>query len=166
MLTKVRDIVCLVISRRGTSAMLRNGFGQRVLEVEAEKQEEKIDPKEGRKTKDTGKRPGSTYQGSKKPARRRGGVDFGETDEGEQVEYVVWRWPTWHHNMRSGTFHAQCNFLARRCIVYVRCCAARDSRQLVAVADECGLLDTANCSVGLLFNGGLWVHAGDANEMV
>ena len=69
---------------------------KRVLEMEAEKQEEKVGP-EGWKTKDTGKRPGSTYPGSKKPARRRGGVDCGGTDEGEQVEYVVWQWPTWRH---------------------------------------------------------------------
>jgi hypothetical protein len=69
-----------------------------VLEVEAEKQEEKVDPEEGWKTKDTGKRPGLTYPGSKTPVRRRGGVDYGEANEGEQVEYAVWRWwPTWHH---------------------------------------------------------------------
>lgn len=61
-------------------------------EDEAEKQEGNVDPEAGWRTKDTRRRPRSIYPGSKRPAPRRGGVDFGETEEGETVEYTKWRW--------------------------------------------------------------------------
>lgn len=66
-------------------------------DTERQKEEEKVDPEAGWNTKDSRRRPGLVYQGVKRPPRRRGGVDYGEMEEGEQVEYVKWRWwPTWH----------------------------------------------------------------------
>ena len=56
-------------------------------EEDAEKREGDVDPEAGWKTRDT--RRASIL---KKEAPRRGGMDFGKTEEGETVEYLSWRW--------------------------------------------------------------------------
>jgi hypothetical protein len=62
-----------------------------------EKSQANVDPEAGWQTRDTPARPGSIYPGSMKPAPRRGGLDYGVTEEGETTEYLTWRWwPTWH----------------------------------------------------------------------
>lgn len=56
-----------------------------------------VDPEAGWQTRDTPARPGSIYPDSMHPAPRRGGLDYGPTEEGEATEYLTWRWwPTWH----------------------------------------------------------------------
>ena len=65
---------------------------------DAEEQREKqVDPEAGWRTLNRRKRPGSIYPQGMRPAPRRGGLDLGEPEEGETVEYYQWRWfPTWH----------------------------------------------------------------------
>lgn len=56
-----------------------------------------VDPEAGWKAKDRNERPGSIYPSGKAPAPRRGGIDFGESQEGTTKVYTTWRWwPTWH----------------------------------------------------------------------
>jgi hypothetical protein len=56
-----------------------------------------VDPEAGWKTRDIRQRPGSIYPIGKAPAPRRGGVDHGEAEDGDESEYMTWRWwPTWH----------------------------------------------------------------------
>ena len=65
-------------------------------EAEA-KQMASVNPEAGWKTIHRRERPGSIYPGQAHPGPRRGGVDLGEAEEGDSVEYLEWRWfPTWH----------------------------------------------------------------------
>ena len=82
-----------------------------VEEKEAEeKRQAEIDPEAGWKMKDrTRVRPGSIAPDGKQPSPlRRGGIDLGETEEGEASTYMTWRWwPTWaalraHHVYEIG----------------------------------------------------------------
>ena len=79
-------------------------------EVEVEKREKEIDPEAGWEMKDRRRlRVGSVARGGRQPTPlRRGGVDLGETEEGESSTYMTWRWwPTWealqaHHVYEIG----------------------------------------------------------------
>ena len=65
-------------------------------QVDLEKQKT-VDPEAGWRSVHRRERPGSIYPSGKDPGPRRGGVDLGETEEGETHEYLTWRWyPTWH----------------------------------------------------------------------
>ena len=76
----------------------QHGHHGKTGETEArENQENQVDPEAGWRTLNRRQRPGSIYPGGKRPAPRRGGLDLGEPEEGETVEYYQWRWfPTWH----------------------------------------------------------------------
>ncbi|KAJ9606351.1 hypothetical protein H2200_009312 [Cladophialophora chaetospira] len=61
-----------------------------------EKGESQVDPEAGWRDVQRSNRAAST-SGPRKAALRRGGLDLGEPEEGETVEYLQWRWwPTWH----------------------------------------------------------------------
>ena len=62
-----------------------------------EKGEIQVDPEAGWRSMQKRERKQSTYPGMRRGAPRRGGLDLGEPEEGETVEYLEWRWwPTWH----------------------------------------------------------------------
>ena len=64
---------------------------------EREKHESEVDPEAGWRTMQRRELPGLIYPAMMRPAPRRGGLDLGEPEEGESVEYIRWRWwPTWH----------------------------------------------------------------------
>ncbi len=75
---------------------------------QAEEFANSVDPEAGWRTRDIRERPGSIYPIGMAPAPRRAAVDFGEAEEGESSEYMVFRyWPTWqslrtHHAYEIG----------------------------------------------------------------
>jgi hypothetical protein len=62
-----------------------------------EKSEGEVDPEAGWRAMNDPEMPQSRPAAASQVQHRRGGLDLGELDEGETVEYTRWRWwPTWH----------------------------------------------------------------------
>ncbi|KAF2719606.1 hypothetical protein K431DRAFT_286566 [Polychaeton citri CBS 116435] len=59
-------------------------------------EEKQVDPEAGWENKESPPRSYSSFPNGMPPAPRRGGIDYGPSEEGQMTEYVVWRWwPTW-----------------------------------------------------------------------
>lgn len=64
---------------------------------EREKRESDVNPEAGWQAMSQRERLGLQHPRERRSIPRRGGLDLGEPEEGETVEYVRWRWwPTWH----------------------------------------------------------------------